>query len=147
VTALAAPADVRLRVEVYLDPAERYDRSLYAQEVKRGMQGFGEVRMVVFYFDSGEAVRATEYVGQRRKSTGAVLATAEPRDLPVSDVPEQVRMAAHRRLLAHRGFRRACLICAVLWEPCVHVAGALTGMHVFHVEGATGAFLPYLQED
>jgi hypothetical protein len=50
------------------------------------------------------------------------------------------------RLLGSRRIRRVCLWCAVALEPCVHLAGLLTAQPIPHVEGMTGALLPYLED-
>lgn len=52
----------------------------------------------------------------------------------------------HTFLARHPRLRRTCLFCAAAWEPCVHLIGALTGVPIPHVEGATGAVLPMLQD-
>jgi hypothetical protein len=96
---VSAAEDVRLKISVVLKPEERYDVRLPAEEVRRGMTDYAEVREVVFYFDSGAAVTATEITAQRRRSTGVPLAGADQRDRPLALIPEQVRFAAFERLL------------------------------------------------
>ncbi len=90
------PADVRLRIEVFLDRErdERYDVRLASDEMTRGGQEYGEVRLVVF---TPGSPTATEYVGPRRKS-GEVLGRAVIRETPLDLIPENVRRAALVRL-------------------------------------------------